>query len=194
MRSAAEDAGFDPVSFSTLVATLREVQDAAAAAVPSGEVAGAVTADLRRVADALRDAAAAPTERRFGRLEEAGRGQTMCPPLHVRELDGDHLRASVRFGPFHGGFGEHAHGGAVALVLNEAMGMLANASPDVVRLAAYVHVDYRSAAVLGHTLALRADVAELTGRKQTVTAALLDGERTVAEGEGLFLGPPPAGT
>jgi acyl-CoA thioesterase FadM len=81
----------------------------------------------------------------------------------------------------------------VALVMNEVMGTLANAEPSVVRIAAYIHVNYRSGAPLGTQLNARAEVTELQSRKQKIAASLRAGDRVVAEGEGLFLTPAPAG-
>jgi acyl-coenzyme A thioesterase PaaI-like protein len=113
----------------------------------------------------------------------------MCPPVHVSALDGQRLVGTVTCTAFHGGFGTGAHGGVVALLMNELMGTLANADPDTVRLAAFIRVDYRSSAPLDTALEARAAVDRTEGRKQYVRATLRAGDLLVAEGEGLFLGP-----
>lgn len=182
----------DSAAYGELIDALRDLQDAVAASAPDRVQASPLTAALRRTADELRCAGTDPALRRFGRLDVTGRGQTMCPPLLITHLGAERLRGTLAFTAFHGGFGEHAHGGAVAMVMNEVMGTLANVSPSIVRVAAFVHVNYRSAVPLGAVLQVRADVSELAGRKQTVAASLVNGQRTLADGEGLFLSLPPA--
>jgi acyl-coenzyme A thioesterase PaaI-like protein len=164
-----------------------------AASAPSIDLAAAVSETLREAARQLRAAPAEPSGRWFGRLETPGRGQTMCPPLMIKEMTDKILTGSVTFTSFHGGFGDSVHGGAVALIMNEVMGTLANATPSIVRLAAYIHVNYRSGAPVGTELDARAEVTELKGRKQTIVASLRAGDRVIAESEGLFLLPAPAG-
>ena len=172
-----------------LAAALRDLQDAAAASAPSDQLASTVARSLGVATEALRGAPAPRGGRWFGRLDVPGRGQTMCPPVTITELTSERLRGSVTCTPFYGGFGEGVHGGAVALIMNELMGTLANADPSIVRVAAYIHVDYRSAAPLETALTARADVGQTSGRKQTITSSLSCAGRVIAEGEGLFLGP-----
>lgn len=179
----------DVAAYAELSDALRSLQDAVAASAPGQDLAASVSQALHAAARELRTAPVEPGGRWFGRLEIPGRGQTMCPPLRIGELTDAVLTATVTFSPFHGGFGGGVHGGAIALLMNEVMGALANVTPSIVRLAAYIHVNYRSGAQVGTELDARAEVRELTGRKQTIVASLRIGDRVVAEGEGLFLGP-----
>ena len=95
-------------------------------------------------------------------------------------------RARVWFGPGAEGPPGHAHGGATAALLDEAMGMAALATGRVV-VAARIEVDFRQMVPLGavYTVELATDAAD---RKVAVTARMFDADRQlVAEATGVFV-------
>ena len=97
------------------------------------------------------------------------------------------LRAEVWFGPRSEGPPGHAHGGSVAAVLDEAMGLavwLAH-RPAV---AAHIEVDFRHPVPLGTTARVETEPGEADDRKSAVTARLVGTDGTVfAESRGIFV-------
>jgi acyl-coenzyme A thioesterase PaaI-like protein len=96
------------------------------------------------------------------------------------------LVARVWFGPGSEGPPGYAHGGAVAAALDEAMGAAAWLAGHVA-VAARIVIDFRELVPLGLHGVIDTRVDTVDGRKVTVRARLLDGDRLLAEGEGLFV-------
>lgn len=95
--------------------------------------------------------------------------------------------ARAVFGPGAEGPPGHAHGGALAALLDEAMGMAALATGRIV-VAARIEVDFRALVPLGDvvTVELVAEAGE--GAKVPVRATLrLSDGRTATEAAGLFV-------
>ncbi len=91
------------------------------------------------------------------------------------------------FGPGAAGPPSHAHGGSIAAVLDEAMGVAAWSSgyPSV---AAHLEVDFRKMIPLGTDTWLEAWVEEARPRKVRTRGRLLDDEgKPFAEAVGLFV-------
>lgn len=122
------------------------------------------------------------------RFDLAARGSTFPPPLRDIRVDLAHgrVRAQVTFGTSYVGAGQAAHGGAVALLFDEVLGLCSNAGRAVARTA-YLHVDYRAVTPLNVPLTVSARVDRLEGRKRFVVGELREGEQVVAEAEGLFI-------
>lgn len=98
-----------------------------------------------------------------------------------------HARARVWFGPEAEGPPGHVHGGALAALLDEAMGMAALATGRVV-VAARIEVDFRSMVPLGEVLTAELTVGEAAGKKVPVRAVLRRaGGETSCEAFGLFV-------
>jgi acyl-coenzyme A thioesterase PaaI-like protein len=97
------------------------------------------------------------------------------------------LVARAWFGPGAEGPPGYAHGGAVAGVLDEAMGAaawLAGHASVAVRLV----IDFRGLVPLGVDALVETTVASVDGRKITIRSRLLDdADRVFAEGEALFV-------
>ena len=97
------------------------------------------------------------------------------------------LRAEVWFGPRSEGPPGHAHGGAVAALLDEAMGLavwLAH-RPAV---AAHIEVDFRNPVPLGTTAHVATEPGVADDRKSAVTARVVGPDGTVyAESRGIFV-------
>ncbi len=91
------------------------------------------------------------------------------------------------FGPGAQGPPDHAHGGSIAAVLDEAMGAAAWSSGYVV-VAVRLVTDFRRMIPLGTDAFLEAWVDRVEGRKVWTTGRLLDAAgKPFAEAEGLFL-------
>ena len=98
------------------------------------------------------------------------------------------LRAWATFGPHTEGPPGHAHGGSMAAVLDEAMG-LAVWLAHRTAVAAHLEADFRRPIPLGTTVAVTTAVGPAEGSgKARVTARLLGDDGTVyAEGSALFV-------
>lgn len=100
---------------------------------------------------------------------------------------GSELRASVWFGPEAQGPPGHAHGGAVAAVLDEALGIAAWAAGHPV-VAARLVTDFRRMLPLGTVCTVEPTVESIEGRKVRVTGRLVGEDGTVyAEAESLLV-------
>lgn len=106
---------------------------------------------------------------------------------YFRSAASDHLYACVWFGPAAEGPPDSVHGGAIAAVLDEAMGAAcwANGHPVV---AARITINFRHLVPLGFSGRAEAWISHIDRRKISVAARLTDaGGRVFAEGEGLFV-------
>ena len=102
------------------------------------------------------------------------------------ERDGDRVHGSVELDQRHQGAPGYAHGGAVATILDDALGMLLLVlrRPAVT---ARIEVDFRRPAYLGRRFEVEAWVDRVDGRKLWMAAALHDHGEVVAEARSLFL-------
>lgn len=101
-------------------------------------------------------------------------------------VEGDRIRGDVRFDRLQEGAPGFAHGGAVATVLDDALGsvLILLRRPAVT---AKLDVDFRSPALLGHDLKVEGWSERVDGRKLHLAGRLLDGETVVAEAHALFI-------
>lgn len=99
----------------------------------------------------------------------------------------DRILASVRFDRRQEGAPGIAHGGAVATVLDDALGsvLMLLRRPAVT---ANLNIDYRQPAYLGRELQVEASCTGIDGRKIHLHGVVRDGETTIAEARALFLG------
>jgi acyl-coenzyme A thioesterase PaaI-like protein len=106
---------------------------------------------------------------------------------YFRKAGDDHLFARVWFGPGAEGPPGHAHGGAMASVLDEAMGGVCWMNHHQV-LAARLSVTFLRPLALDTHTAVDAWIVSVDGRKRSVRARLVDATgHVVAEAEGLFI-------
>lgn len=168
-------------------AALRDIQDAFAAARPPADRLADITRRLRAIAGQLREYGAPEPDRIVGRLPTPGRGQAMCPELVINHRGGDDMHGRVRFSAFYHGSNGAVHGGALALLFDEALGRLAHEDRRPASRTAYLRTDFRNIARIETDLLLRAWVERHEGRKIVLRATLTDGETLVAEGEALFV-------
>lgn len=97
------------------------------------------------------------------------------------------LRAAVWFGPGAQGPPGHAHGGAVAAVLDEALGIAAWAAGYPV-VAARLVTEFRQMLPLGTVCAVETTIESVEGRKVRVTGRLVGDDGTVyADAESLLV-------
>lgn len=101
-------------------------------------------------------------------------------------VDGERVLGSVRFDRRQEGAPGFAHGGAVATVLDDALGtvLILVQRPAVT---ANLNVDFRAPAFLGRELSVEAQCERIDGRKLHLVGRILDGEVIVAEGRALFI-------
>jgi acyl-coenzyme A thioesterase PaaI-like protein len=100
--------------------------------------------------------------------------------------DGDDAVMEATLGRAFEGAPRQAHGGVVAMLLDETMGMVV-AMRGEVGFTARLDVTYVSPTPVGETIVARAWLVASEGRKHTVHARVTAGERTVAEASGLFI-------
>jgi acyl-coenzyme A thioesterase PaaI-like protein len=106
---------------------------------------------------------------------------------YFRNPDNGHLIAKVWFGPHTEGPPESVHGGAIAAVLDEAMGAVCwmNGHPVV---GARIAIDYRHMTPLGFSGQVESWIERIERRKIFIKSQLRDEHGTVfAEGEALFI-------
>jgi hypothetical protein len=157
-------------------------------------------AGLESLAQALRDGLAAlPSARDRGSLALAappggtlverspvsGRGNVLAPPLHYR-FDGDVTRGWLVFSPAYEGPPGGVHGGAVAAVLDEILGV-AQMAAGTVGYTGSLSIRYHRVTPLGVRVDYEARVLGRDGRKLTIGASSHTGGTLLAEAEGTFI-------
>ena len=107
--------------------------------------------------------------------------------LRVRYYaDGAAVCARAWFGPGAEGPPGHVHGGALAALLDESMGMAVLATGRIV-VAARIEVDFRSMVPLGEVVTVDLSVGAASGAKVPARAVLRRGERVACRATGLFV-------
>jgi acyl-coenzyme A thioesterase PaaI-like protein len=98
----------------------------------------------------------------------------------------EQLRARIWFGPETEGPPGHAHGGSMAAVLDEVLGLAAWAAgyPIVV---GNLNVSFRNLLPLEQVVTVESEVVSAEGRKVLVHGRICDGERVFAEAECLCI-------
>jgi acyl-coenzyme A thioesterase PaaI-like protein len=115
-----------------------------------------------------------------------------CGPSHPcglrlrHERAGDRIRARFAFRPEHEGPPGRAHGGLVALALDDAMSIPLH-STGVFAVTARIELDLRAAAPVGEELLVEAWIAARDGRKAQLRSKLRDGERVLAEATAVYV-------
>lgn len=179
-------------AYAHLVEALRDTRDAIADARLDEDVCAHLAGRLEEVTAYVRGLRAEPGERVWAnRFDLTARGSSLPPAMMDLRIDPVHgrVRARTSFGTSYAGAGDAAHGGAVALLFDELLGLCANAGRPVSRTA-YLHVDYRAVTPLNVPLVTRARIDRIEGRKRWVTGELRrddPGGEVVAEAEGLFV-------
>ncbi len=97
-----------------------------------------------------------------------------------------HIYAEFEFDEAQQGPPGHAHGGASAAVIDEAMGAVVWQS-GLQALLANLNLDYRLPVPLHTPLRAEAELQKLEGRKAFARGRILVGDRVAVEGTGLFV-------
>lgn len=111
----------------------------------------------------------------------------MVPALRIDHLDGTRIRGVVRFGPEHHGSRNAAHGGAIAAVLDEVLGLVSVQGEYERSRTAYLRVDYRSLTPLETELRFDGWLDAREGRKYFVGGELRDGQVLLAQASALYV-------
>ncbi len=100
-------------------------------------------------------------------------------------MDGDHVRGEVTLDRRHEGAPGFAHGGAVATLLDDALGtiLLVRGRPAVT---ARLEIDYRRPVLIGQRIEIEAWLARIEGRKLHL-AGTLTGDELLAEAKAIFV-------
>ncbi|WP_165186581.1 PaaI family thioesterase [Caulobacter soli] len=171
-----------------MIDTLRGFLDQLADAGLDEAQALALDQDLQQWTERLRPRRVPESERTFGRVQDVpGRGQVVSPAFIIDHQDALSLRARVTFGAFHHGANGAAHGGVVALLFDELLGLPVNVDVSTIARTAYLHVNYRAITPINRELQATATVTSVDGRKKFVRGELRDGDTLCADAEGLFV-------
>ena len=96
------------------------------------------------------------------------------------------LRARIWFGPETEGPPDHAHGGAMAAVLDEVLGLAAWAAGHPI-VVANINVSFRNLLPLKTVVTVESDIVSTNGRKVTVHGRIRSGDTIFAEAECLCI-------
>ncbi|MET7397006.1 PaaI family thioesterase [Dactylosporangium sp. NPDC005572] len=177
-----------PAGWTGLIDELRDLQDTAAASAPPAEAVARATTLLAHARRLLAAHTVADDEQLYGKLLRLpGRGQTLSPPLRLVSWTATEIVGEVTFGRFHSGSNDAVHGGAVALLFDEALGRLSDLADRPPSRTVSLRVEFRSLTPVGRPLTVRARLLGQDGRKRRLAGVLRDGERLCAEADGLFL-------
>ncbi|GAA1743549.1 PaaI family thioesterase [Aeromicrobium alkaliterrae] len=178
----------DAAAYGRLVRNLRDVQDRFASMSFDRAAVDALSADLEQWREKL-DALTGPeSEQVNGRVTSLPvRGHAMVPELRVTSAGGGRVDGTVTFGRWFMGGGMAVHGGAVALLFDEALGILASVSTKAITRTAYLHTDFRALTPIDVELQVAAWVDRIEGRKIFLRGEIRHGSVVCAEADGMFL-------
>lgn len=114
-----------------------------------------------------------------------GRANPLAPPIHL-QVEGNGVRGTVTFGWAYQGPPGHLHGGFVAALFDEALGLTQSmtGSPG---MTGTLTVRYRKPTPLNTELRIEATVRRVEGRKIFTEARLYAGDSLTAEAEAIFI-------
>lgn len=178
----------DVRAYGELVENLHAVQNALAALPMDRASIDGLAADLATWRERLEPLTTDEQHQVNGRVAELPvRGHAMLPELQVTSRTKDRVEGTVRFGRWFMGGGMAVHGGAVSLLFDEVLGILASVAAGGITRTAYLHTDYRALTPIDTELEAAAWIDRVEGRKWFVRGEIRHGDVVCAEGEGLFL-------
>lgn len=185
---SANLSGDDGASWGRMVSDLRAMQDAIASMSFDQATVDALAEDARAWSARLAALGGPELEQVNGRVKQLPvRGHAMLPELVVRSSREGRVEGTVTFGRWFMGGGMAAHGGAVSLLFDEMLGVLAGSTAQSITRTAYLHTDFRALTPIDIGLDVSAWVDRIEGRKIYVKGELRHGDVVCAEAEGLFL-------
>ena len=180
--------GHEGGKYAGMIALLRRTQTLVASTRTPEDVTDAVSAHLLQIVRLL-EPWVVPEQRATAgkRRDLPGRGHSLLPPVVLDEQTETTTAGSVCFDRFYLGGNGAVHGGAIPLLFDEVLGWLCNAGGRARARTAYLHVNYRAITPIDTQLVVKAKIESDQGRKRYLTGALYDGNRIVADAEGLFV-------
>jgi acyl-coenzyme A thioesterase PaaI-like protein len=175
--------------FGRLVEAVRRVQDAVVQIAAPDDAVRCAAERLEDVAASLGKWQVDEPARCAGRRPDLpARGHPLLLPVEVDEQTASTFRGRVVFSPYYLGGNGAAHGGTVPLLFDEVLGMLVNSTRVTLPArTAYLTVNYRAITPVDVELQLTGSIDRSEGRKTWATGRLHDGDRLVADAEGLFV-------
>jgi acyl-coenzyme A thioesterase PaaI-like protein len=117
-----------------------------------------------------------------------GRANPLAPPMAIRVLEDNSVVSEITMRPIHEGPPGAVHGGWVASLLDQLLGM-ANTVANDGGMTAELTVRYRKATPFGVPLTLRARTDAADGRRMYASGEILADGVVTAEAKGLFIRP-----
>jgi acyl-coenzyme A thioesterase PaaI-like protein len=180
---------------------LRRLMDAAVLTGADDDVLVAATADIEALAARLEGAGGAllkdampwPEPDRVRRGDRAhnpviGVTNPLAPPMPIRVLDDGSVVSEVTMRPIHEGPPGAVHGGWVASLLDQLVG-IANTVANIGGMTAELTIRYRRATPYGVPLTIRARTDSVDGRRIYASGEITADGVVTAEATGLFMRP-----
>ncbi len=178
----------DAAAWGEMAAELRDLHDAIASMRFDRATVEAFTADVRAWRERLAPFGGEELEQANGRVGQVPvRGHAMLPEVHIRSAGSGRVDGAVTFGRWFMGGGMAVHGGAVTLLFDEALGILAAVAAKSITRTAYLHTDFRALTPIDVELDVSAWIDRVEGRKIFVKGELRHGDVVCAEADALFL-------
>lgn len=178
----------DAAAWGAMAAELRGLHDAIASLPFERTLVEELAADLRGWRERLAPLAGEELEQANGRVQQLPvRGHVMLPEFVIGSAGSGRVDGTVTYGRYFMGGGMAVHGGAVSLVFDEVLGILASVQARTITRTAYLHTDYRALTPIDAELAVSAWIDRVEGRKIFVRGEMRHGDVVCAEAEALFL-------
>lgn len=178
----------DAQAWGRMVSDLRELHDAVASMRFDRASVDKLDADLRAWRERLAPLAGEELEQANGRVPQLPvRGHAMLPELVIASAGGGRVDGTVTFSRWFMGGGMAVHGGAVTLLFDEVLGILASVAAKTITRTVYLHTDYRALTPIDVELEASGWIDRIEGRKIFVKGELRHGDVVCAEADALFL-------
>lgn len=178
----------DAAAWGRMVSELRGLHDAVASMQFDRATVDAHAGDIAAWRERLAPLAGEELEQTNGRVPQLPvRGHAMVPEVVIASAGGGRVDGTVTFGRWFMGGGMAVHGGAVSLLFDEVLGILASVAAKTITRTAYLHTDYRALTPIDAELDVSAWIDRIEGRKIFVKGELRHGDVVCAESDALFL-------
>ncbi|MGO4200811.1 PaaI family thioesterase [Rhodococcus sp. TAF43] len=170
---------FTPVpagpNFGRFVESLRRLQDLAVSTHIPDDVVEEAIARADALSDMLEQYRVPEGKSPAGfNSQLPGRGSLLLLPWLFDKVDTDGVRARGVFRMYHRGGNNAAHGGTIALLFDDMLGMIVHASGHPIARTGYLHVNYRKVTPIETELVVEGRVDRVEGRKLFCTVDLRD--------------------
>ncbi|WP_430333859.1 PaaI family thioesterase [Rhodococcus sp. ACT016] len=175
---------FTPVeagpNFGRFVESFRQLQDLAVSTHIPDDVAEQAIAQAEALAELIAPYRVPEGKSPAGfNSQLPGRGSLLLLPWQFEKVAADGVRSRGVFRLYHRGGNGAAHGGTVALLFDDLLGMIVHASGHPIARTGYLHVNYRKVTPIETELVVEGRVDRVEGRKIFCTAELRDLDGTV---------------